>query len=101
MKPGDPDTLAGLEASRLRPARLDYPDDLVSGNHRRPSGLELALDDVKIGAADAAGAHLHPDLAVGGKRIFPLLQLEACPRGQQHHRTHKPLRSEPHRLSIS
>src|SRR4029079_8526996 len=72
VKPGDADTLARLEAPRPRPTRFDHPDDLVSGNHRRPSRLELALDDVKIGAAHAAGLDGDANFIIGGLRAGDL-----------------------------
>jgi len=47
-----------------RTARDDASDDLVPGDERRPVRLQLALDDMKIGAAHAAGRDAEQNRAV-------------------------------------
>jgi hypothetical protein len=41
----------------------DFADDLMAGDDARVQRRKIALDDVQIGAADAAGDHLEKDLA--------------------------------------
>jgi hypothetical protein len=48
-------------------------DDLMSGDNARPDGREIALDDVKIGAADTTSNHLEQHLSglrMGLRKIF-------------------------------
>jgi hypothetical protein len=51
--PGDADARAGREGCGC--AFNNFADDLMAGDDARVQGLEIALDDVKIGAADTAG----------------------------------------------
>ena len=63
-QPRDPDPVAGREALRPLP-RLDHlADDLVAEDQRQLRLGELAVDDVQVGAADAAGDH--PDESLPG-----------------------------------
>ncbi len=45
------------------PERHDLADDLVAGDDGRAVRRQLALEDVQVGAADAAGQHPQQDLA--------------------------------------
>ena len=54
-EPGNADPLADREAFDAGAEPLDEADDLVAGNDRQPLVRQLAVDDVQIGAADAAG----------------------------------------------
>ena len=58
-EPGNADASADREALDLRPQPRDPADDLVAGHDRRPDVGQLAVDDMQIGATDAAG--LDPD----------------------------------------
>src|SRR5690606_40506883 len=49
------------------PARNDLSDDLVSGHDRKGHVRQLAVDDVKIGSADAAGADFEQYLSRAGR----------------------------------
>ena len=51
--PGDADARAGGQGCGC--AFDDFADDLMAGDDARVEGLEIALDDVEISAADAAG----------------------------------------------
>jgi hypothetical protein len=42
---------------------LDGPDDLMARDDRQLRRREFAVDDVEVGAADAAGADADQDLA--------------------------------------
>ena len=52
----------------MRAMLLDGPDDLVPGYERKLGLREIAVDDVEVGAADAAGAHSEEDVAGRGLR---------------------------------
>src|SRR5207245_135689 len=73
--PREADTLARLEASRPGPAALDLAHDLVAGDDRRSHERQVALDDVKVGAADTTCGDPHADLA--GARLGDRAGLEA------------------------
>ena len=62
--PGDADAIAGLEVGRG--GGDDLVDDLVAEDEGREFFGEIALDDVEIGAADAAGEDFEEGLTVGG-----------------------------------
>ena len=74
VQPGDADAVACGERRRARLAarrddlcagteRHDLADDLVAGNDGRAVRRQLALQDVQVGAADAAGQHPQEHLA--------------------------------------
>jgi hypothetical protein len=59
--PGDADARADGERGG---STLDHlADDLMAGNDARLQRLEIAFDDVEIGAADAAGEDFEQDFA--------------------------------------
>lgn len=67
MQPGDADALAEVEAGRgARAQGGDLTHDLVAGDHALKALGQLALDHMKVGAADAAGAHAHLQLSRSG-----------------------------------
>src|SRR5262249_47304882 len=53
-EPGDAHAVAGLEALGPLPARDDLAGDLMAGDERELRLGEVAVDDVQVGAADAA-----------------------------------------------
>ena len=84
-EPRDPDPLPGLEALRPLPRPLDGADDLVAGDERQLRLGQVAVDDVEVGAADAAGVHPHqhlprPGLGVGQLRLAQRLALSSLER---------------------
>ena len=72
--------------------RLDDPDDLVPGDHRRATYRQLPLDYVQVGPADTAGADVDQQVSVrgfGGLDIFdPQRPLADRPRLTQYARLH-------------
>ena len=62
-QPRHADAIADGEFRDARPKRRHMADDLMA-EHERELGLrQLAVEDVQIGAADAAGRDLDEDLA--------------------------------------
>ena len=70
-EPGNADPVADAEALRALAQRRDPADDLVAG-HDRQRALKVAVDDMEIGPADAAGGDLDQQLARAGRRHRPL-----------------------------
>ena len=63
-EPGDADPVTGAKG-RDRAAGVDHaPDDFVPGRHRVDGLRQLAVDEMQVGAADAAGAHLDENLVL-------------------------------------
>jgi hypothetical protein len=56
---------------------------------------KLRIDDMKVGTADPARAHLDANFAVAGAGIAAVLHLERRARSSQYHRTHLFLRGNP------
>ena len=84
-QPRHADPLARREARRRPGRRRDRADDLVAQHQRQLRLGQLAVDDVQVGAADAAGAHLERDLPGPGLRLGELgfLQRQAD-AGEEH-----------------
>ena len=68
-EPGDADAVAGREALRPLARAGDGADDLVARHQRQRRLAELAVEDVQVGAADAAGADRDQHLAGAGNRV--------------------------------
>src|SRR5438034_7815623 len=94
-EPGDSDPVTDPMCRDVAADKLDAADDFMAGNNRIFDAGELRVDDMKIGPANPTRAHLDANFSVAGARVYPLLHLEARPRGRQHHRTHLFLRQEP------
>jgi hypothetical protein len=75
-QPGDPHALADREPRAARAERLDGAHHLVAGHERQPARRQVALDDVQIGAAHAAGRDPHAHLAGAGPRLVALARAE-------------------------
>ncbi len=91
-KPGDADAVAFAEAGavlrRLRTQPFHRANDLVAGHDRQPGLGQLAVDQVQVGPADAAGANAHDQIAWAGLGDVPLDRLERSARPLQHHCAH-------------
>ena len=87
-EPGDADALTLFEARDAGAQLTDRADDLVPRHERQLRLCQLAVDDVQIGATDAAGVDVEPNLAGPGLRIWQLELLERCPGPVEHHRPH-------------
>ena len=62
-EPGHADAVAHSPPLRARSEPVDDADDLVAGRDAGTVRRQITLGHVEVGAADAADAHAHPDLA--------------------------------------
>ena len=92
-QPGNADPLADGEILDPGAEPLDQADHLVAGNDRQPRIGQLAVDDVQIGAADAAGFDANQQLAPARAPASPSLRRRAARRS---HATSS--RASPRRL---
>ena len=67
---------------------LDPPDRLVPRHQRQLGRRQLAVDDVQVGAADAASRDPDQHLARARQRNAALLQRQGLPDTVEHHRAH-------------
>ena len=63
--------------------------DLVAGHERQPVRRQLAVDDVQVGSAHAAGMHAQEQLAGGRLRRGHVLELQRLAGRVKHHRAHQ------------
>ncbi len=84
-EPGNANARTKLRAAYAVTNRVDAADHFVPGNDRIGNVWQFSVDDVQIGAANAAGADFHADLAGTRDWVRPLhlLQRRAA-RGQDH-----------------
>jgi LTXXQ motif family protein len=87
-KPRNADAAANLMRVEAAAHPIDPSDNFVAGNDGKLRIWQVAVDDVKIGAAHAAGGDTNPYFAVGRPGVGALHKLERRPRTFQHHRTH-------------
>jgi len=87
-QPRNADAFADLEAVHSRTQCLHPADDFVTRNDGQFGFGQIAVDDVQIGAADAAGRY--PDLHLSGsrQRLGQFHRLESATRALQHHGFH-------------
>ena len=88
-RPAEPrhsDAVARRESSG---ARHDLGDDLVTGDERELRPGQLAVDDVQVGAADAAREHAEERLSRAGLGIGQLDLPKRRASRRQHHRPHR------------
>ena len=102
VEPRHADAVAGHERRRARlaagrvpgagPERRDLADDLMTGDDRRAVRRQLALEDVQVGTADAAGADTEQHLSRTGLGDRQLDELERPVRrrrrSREAHRAH-------------
>jgi hypothetical protein len=94
-EPRHADSLARREALA---AGGHAPDDLVAGDEWELRLRELAVDDMDVGAADAAGGDLEQDLSGSGLRLREVGWPERLALPFQHHRAHGLSLAPGHRL---
>src|SRR5262249_54031691 len=91
-EPRDADAVPRRERDDARAAALHAADDLVPGHDHGPLRRELALDDVQVGATDAARLDADEHLAGGRLRDRAFDGLERTGRDvarrAEHHRPH-------------
>jgi len=87
-QPRHADPVAHREAGRRRARGHDPADDLVSGHPRKHRGGKLGVDDVEIGAADAARRHADQDVAVADLWRIHLVEPQRLAGLEEPHRPH-------------
>jgi DNA-binding MarR family transcriptional regulator len=87
-EPGHPHPLARSKALSPGPETLDDSHDLVTGDQRELRIRQLAVDDVEVGAAHAAGTHPQEHLAGAGIGEREVALGERTPGLLEHHRAH-------------
>jgi hypothetical protein len=68
-QPRRADAHAGFEAFASRSQRIDRTHNLVTGNDRQSWWMDVAFNDVQIGATDCAAAHSESHLTRTGRWI--------------------------------
>ena len=86
-EPGDAHARANFKAHAIA-GRVDAADNLVSRHDRQFRIGQFAVDDMQIGAADAAGLDPNANLARTRRRVGPLLHLEPLMRPVEDHGAH-------------
>jgi hypothetical protein len=71
-EPRNADALAELQSLDVRSDGVDAAHDLVAGNYWNPRGGQLAVNDMQVGTAHAAGRHIHPNLTLARLAIGEL-----------------------------
>ena len=87
-EPGDADAVALREALGPLAGLLHRPDDLVTEDERELRIGQLPVDDVQVGAADAAGVHGDEDLTGARLGVGVVGLAQRFPRGVEDERTH-------------
>src|SRR5262249_34025963 len=87
-EPGNADAFAGFRGSDAGAKRIHPPDHFVAGNDRIGDIRQLAVDDMQVGPAYAAGADLDARVAGAGFRIVPPLKPERRTGRRQDHGMH-------------
>ena len=99
-QPRDPYPLTGVEALRPLPRRLDRADDLMTEDEGQLRLVEVAVGDVEVGPADAAGVNPHEHLPPARLRIGQPCLTKGLPLGVENHCPH-PAHSPPTAAPIS
>src|SRR2546427_3065242 len=81
-EPGHPHAIADAELAGLRAERRDGADDLVARSHRKGNCRQLAIEQVQVRTAHAAGLHSDQQLVPARRRQAHLSEHE--PRARAH-----------------
>lgn len=87
-EPGCPDPLSDCQIGDAVADRQDMTDDFVPRNERQFGAIQIAVDHMKIGAADCARCDFDKHLATTWTRSLPLNQLQSLTDSHEHHRLH-------------
>ena len=87
-EPGNSDPVTDPVRADVAADEIDAADDFMAWNDRILDTWKLRIDDMKVGPANAAGAHADANLSVAGHGVCAFLHLERRPGGRKHHRTH-------------
>ncbi len=90
-EPGHTDPRAKLEVDAFA-RRLDAADNLVPRHDRQLGIGQLAVNDMQVGAAYAAGFDPNPNLPRSGRRIGPLLHRQPFAGPPEDHGAHDQMR---------
>ena len=102
-EPSHADARADLKADSFADG-VDAADNLMSRDNGQLGVGQFAVDDVQVGAADAASLDPHANLARSGRRVRPLLHHERFMRPMQDHGAHQsdaPMRRAANRRPIA
>ena len=83
-----PTRAPGANRSAASPRAVHDPDCLVPGNQRKPGVGELPVDDVQVGAADAAGRDRDEHLSEPRLGIGEVGRPQGLSAGIEHHGAH-------------
>jgi hypothetical protein len=87
-QPGYADAVADFEAFDRSAERADAADDFMAGNYRQFGLGQVAVDDVQVGAANAAGGNTDLDLLRTGFRIGQFHRFQGTAGLFENHRLH-------------
>src|SRR5262249_22924806 len=82
-KPRDPDSIADGMITHLGANALHAADNLMPGHDRNLWIGQLAIDNVEIGATDAARLYLHENLGRAGRRDLSIDSLQRASAGTE------------------
>ena len=91
-EPRNADALTHAQPFDGRPDHIDTADDLVAGDDRHLRIGQLAIDNMQVCAADAAGGNLDSNLTRPRLPIGKIGPFKRSPKLFQHHRLHGVLR---------
>ena len=74
------------------PDRVDPADDFVAGDDRNLRVGQLAVDDMQVGAANAASGHFDPNFVRPRLSVGEICPFERSPELLKHHSLHDGLR---------
>ena len=67
-EPGNPDPLIDCQAFHTSTDGVDMSDDFMTWNDRQFRVLQITVDDMQVGAANAAGRDFHQNFSRTGLR---------------------------------
>jgi hypothetical protein len=88
-QPRNADTLPDLKTLNLCANLFDTAHNLMTWDKRQPGGFQIAVDDMQVGATDAAGFNLYQDLVRTRCRFFDLAQFQKRLFSVKNHGPHR------------
>jgi hypothetical protein len=79
-EPRNADALTHAQALDPRSDHIDPADDLMARDDRHLRVGQFTIDDMEVGAADAAGGHLDSNLARSGSPIGEVCPFKRSPK---------------------
>jgi CelD/BcsL family acetyltransferase involved in cellulose biosynthesis len=87
-EPGDSDAVTDPVRRDLWTKQVDTADDFMAGDNGIFDVRQLGVDNMEVGAAHPARAHLDTNFSVVGRGIRAFLHLQRRARRRQNHRAH-------------